>query len=69
MTAAERLFHACEDVRRGRDKLRRVADAGGFAHPEGLEATLLRKAAKEILADLDRLEANTPADLMQGRAA
>lgn len=63
------MHDACEAIRRDRDRIRSIADRGAFAHPDSLEATLIRKAAKEILADLARLEANTPADLIKERAA
>jgi hypothetical protein len=69
MTIANDITTACERIRAGRDLLITSADRGGFAHPDSLEAILIRRAVADIIATVDRLEANTPADLIRKDAA
>lgn len=69
MSIADNLTNACERIRSGRDLLDICVQRNGFAHPDSLEAVLTRKAIRDIAATLDRLEANTPADLIRKAVA
>jgi len=69
MTLAEEISYACARIEAGRNRLATCANLGGFAHPESHEALSIRRAVKDILATLDKLEAKTPADLIRRNAA
>lgn len=55
-------------IRHGRNMLIISADRGGFCHPDSYAAVMIRKAIADVAKTLDRLEANTPADITRGAA-
>jgi hypothetical protein len=68
MPIADDIERACEMIRHGRNMLIISADRGGFCHPDSYAAVMIRKAIADVAKTLDRLEANTPADITRGAA-
>lgn len=68
MNLADSIGAATDRICRSRDALLDAARRGGFSSPESYEAQALRRAAIDILATINRLEANTPADLRKDAA-